>query len=208
MNQVKRLFLIIQSSMTRYYKQKVRIRMSQRFNLPYPPTQSQAPGVNTGNMYNAPVIPREMRKIVNASQLSKNELFIDLGCGDGYALALANTFGFKRAIGIDLDRSCLEEARSLSGSFDSLHLQQIDIVKFRLPSETCVLFMYNSISWELMDKFLQLNADTLKVQSCKLLLVNDHLGSLPGRYGARLLWSSTPSKYCPIIFDRKSVWYW
>jgi predicted RNA methylase len=65
---------------------------------------------------------REIFEFVN---LGENDILYHLGCGNGKGIAIAlEEFGVKKAVGIDVDRKKIEEARIL------LRERNLPIVRF------------------------------------------------------------------------------
>jgi SAM-dependent methyltransferase len=70
--------------------------------------------------------------------------FVDLGCGKGRVLVLADHAGFKKIIGVELSRKMVVAARA---NLERLRIPATiihgDAGLYQLPTEPCVVFMYN-----------------------------------------------------------------
>jgi SAM-dependent methyltransferase len=77
--------------------------------------------------------------------------FIDLGCGKGRTLVLAQELGFRRITGVELDEGLTELARRNLGTAEIHHL---DAGMYEFPPEPTVLYFYNPFMEDTMRKVM------------------------------------------------------
>lgn len=104
------------------------------------------------------------RTIFDFVNLSENDVFYHLGCGNGKGLAIAlEEYHVKKVVGIDIDKNKINEAKqllkekNLEGTF---HCK--NIVDFELEDPTVILFWFtdSKIIETMMKKFEKLPRET------------------------------------------------
>lgn len=97
--------------------------------------------------------------------------FIDLGSGKGRALVLAALHGFRRVIGVEYDVDLhfaahrnVEQFRSTTGHASPIELSCADAVRYELPGEDCLCFIYNSFDDVALPRMLARIGDSLRRQ--------------------------------------------
>ena len=73
-------------------------------------------------------------------------IFIDLGCGKGFALFLASLRGFKNVIGVEFEKDIAESCRkNLNKKLrpDTFEILNIDATKYTPPQQNKVFFLNN-----------------------------------------------------------------
>lgn len=116
-----------------------------------------------------------LRNIFQFVELSENDVFYHLGCGDGLGIQIAlEEFGVKKAVGVDNDKDKIELARErLNKENQNAEVVFDDIVKIQLKDPTVILFWFTDeeIINKMMKKFSNLPND------CKVITI---WGPLPG----------------------------
>jgi SAM-dependent methyltransferase len=80
---------------------------------------------------------------------SPGEVFLDIGCGKGRAMALAAYHGFRKITGIDISEKFCAEARKnlepLRALFPgvSFHILLQDAFYYEIPTDVSVIFIFN-----------------------------------------------------------------
>ena len=69
--------------------------------------------------------------------------FIDLGCGKGRALLVANQFAFRRVIGVEISPKLCQQARANVGRHPRITIVEQDAANFDYPSGPLVIYFYN-----------------------------------------------------------------
>lgn len=110
-----------------------------------------------------PVTPWSFRRTIRAARIDPRRFtFVDYGSGKGRAVLLAAEMGFRRSIGVELQPSLHEVARSNGRAFrrarpgaGEVEFILGDATAFRPPEqEDALLFFYNPFGEALMEKTL------------------------------------------------------
>lgn len=106
--------------------------------------------VGKGNRGYQTVSPELFRQ---AASLVPRHTFIDLGCGKGRILILANQLGFPRVIGVERSSSL---AKIALGNVSRLHIPaeiiKHDASSYQFPNKPIVVYMYNPFGRRTMEK--------------------------------------------------------
>jgi SAM-dependent methyltransferase len=102
--------------------------------------------------------------------------FVDFGSGKGRTLLLASELPFKRVTGVEFSgelNECAERNISLqrrrqAESVVSLHC---DATEFELPPDNLVLYFFNPIKAEVLDKVLANLASSLEARPRKVIII-------------------------------------
>lgn len=119
---------------------------------------------------------KSLREIFNFVNLGKNDVFYHLGCGDGKGVSIAlEEFGVKKAVGIDINRKKIEEAKILlqEKNFDNYEILNQNILDSHFDDATIILFWFTDsiIIEKMLEKFEKLK------NLCKIITI---WGPLPG----------------------------
>ena len=134
------------------------------------------------------------REIFEFANLSKDDVFYHLGCGDGKGLAIAlEEFGVRKVIGIDIDRKKIEQANSLlqEKNLDQGHVICKDVTDAIFDDATVILFWFTDvlIIEKMMEKFEKLK------QGCKIITIwGPLLGCLPDKVDFPYIINQVPFK--------------
>jgi 16S rRNA G966 N2-methylase RsmD len=99
---------------------------------------------------------RQFARIMRDLPISPAEYtFIDLGCGKGAAILLALGYGFRSAVGVELNSRLvpiatdnIEKYTAVDAPDSSVQIIHGDAVDFRSPNEPTVLYMYHPFGRE------------------------------------------------------------
>ncbi len=134
------------------------------------------------------------REIFEFANLSKDDVFYHLGCGDGKGLAIAlEEFGVRKAKGIDIDRKKIEHANSLlqEKNLDQGHVICKDVTDAIFDDATVILFWFTDvlIIEKMMEKFEKLK------HGCKIITIwGPLLGCLPDKVDFPYIINQVPFK--------------
>jgi SAM-dependent methyltransferase len=83
--------------------------------------------------------------------------FLDLGCGKGRAVLLASEFGFREAVGVELNAGLAEIARANAAIWTAavkagspIRIECKDATEVDWPSGPCLVYLYNPFSKNVM----------------------------------------------------------
>jgi len=110
--------------------------------------------------------------------------FVDVGCGKGRALLLAEEYAFRKIVGVDASRKFVRIASRNAARIGSHRITVIraDARAFDFPSGPVVVFMYNPFSAEIMRSVMQRlisHPDTFYIAYVNPLHA-ESISSLPG----------------------------
>jgi trans-aconitate methyltransferase len=95
-----------------------------------------------------------IRRIFKFASLRKSDIFYHLGSGDGRAVELAaKEFGVKKAVGIEIDKSYAQIARTRTAKLPNAEIVVSDIRKADISKATVLLFWFTSP--DLVDKMIK-----------------------------------------------------
>jgi SAM-dependent methyltransferase len=83
--------------------------------------------------------------------------FIDVGCGKGRALLLAEEYDFRRIIGVEFSHRLATIAAANAAKIGSqrISVMRADARQFHFPPEPLVVFLYNPFSGEIFRSVMQ-----------------------------------------------------
>jgi SAM-dependent methyltransferase len=83
--------------------------------------------------------------------------FIDLGCGKGRALLLAEEYDFRKIVGVEFSRRLAKIATANAKKIGSqrISVECADVRRFRFPPDPLVVFLYNPFSGEIFRTVMQ-----------------------------------------------------
>lgn len=110
------------------------------------------------------------REIFEFVDLGQNDIFYHLGCGNGIGISIAlEEFRVKKAVGIDIDRKKIEDARILlrEKNFDNSQIINENILDSDFNDATVILFWFTDtkIIEKMMKKFEKLE------NGCKIITI-------------------------------------
>ena len=95
--------------------------------------------------FGAPYVPSRNPEMERAFKklypLGKNDLLVDLGCGNGKVLKMASKFG-ARGIGIELNPLFFLIAKLRTRGDEKICIKFGDMFRMKLPDETTVLYVF------------------------------------------------------------------
>jgi SAM-dependent methyltransferase len=118
---------------------------------------SLPPSIMSGEDVQLP--DNSIREILNVVKLGKQDVFFHLGCGSGNSLGIAAKIA-KKAIGVDINRKKIAEAKENSASTKNIELRCEDIMETDLSDATVVLFWFSDTKTveKMTARFARLNS--------------------------------------------------
>ena len=107
---------------------------------------------------------------------AKPKYFIDIGCGKGKQCIYAKKyFDFNSIIGIDFSKELIDIANNNLSSlnFKNIRFYLADAIKWRLPDDYCMVFLYNPFSEIILEKFILNNLDNFIKHGSVICYAND-----------------------------------
>lgn len=93
---------------------------------------------------------RPLLKMFRILRLSKNKIFVDLGCGKGRVLLIAAQLGLKRVVGIEFCAQLCRQARKNIDSFlkkypssPPIEVIEADVASYEFKGDENIFFLYN-----------------------------------------------------------------
>lgn len=77
-----------------------------------------------------------LKKIIKFAQIKKDDVVLDLGCGEGFLISLIPSSLPKRIVGIDISKIALEKAKETLKDKENVELQWGDAQNLNLPEES------------------------------------------------------------------------
>ncbi len=89
-----------------------------------------------------------IRKLFNFAKLKKSDIFYHLGCGEGYAVAIAaKEFGVRKSVGIEIDKSLADIARRNIAGIKNASIINKDVRKAYISDATVLLFWFGDLDF-------------------------------------------------------------
>lgn len=104
---------------------------------------------DTGRVRYEPSGWMALQRILRDTDVSPDDVFVDLGSGKGRVVLQAARFPFRRVIGVEIAPELTEIAHAnIAASRDGLRCQEIelvtaDVLEYRLPPDVTVAYLYN-----------------------------------------------------------------
>lgn len=76
-----------------------------------------------------------LKKIIRLAQLQKNDIVLDLGCGEGFLISLMPDSA-KKIVGLDISKIALKRAKEILKDEEGVELQWGNAEKLNLPNES------------------------------------------------------------------------
>lgn len=102
-----------------------------------------------GRMNYKPIGWLRLRQILPRKSVTNDDVFLDIGSGMGRAILLAaNTYPFRRVIGVELSERLIDIARdnidrcTAQLRCTDIEIVNADAVEYRIPDDVTVVFMY------------------------------------------------------------------
>lgn len=131
----------------------------------------------------ASVFPLIMRAIAPIKH--ERFVFVDIGAGKGRAAFLAATYPFKRIIGIELaDELCSNMQRNITTYRNkrqrcfTIECLCVDATTFALPPEDCVVFIFNTLRYDALQRLVENMQHWLHEHHRRLIVL--YLNPAPG----------------------------
>ena len=136
---------------------------------------------------------------------TKKKLFIDLGCGKGRVLAMAQINGFSKLYGIDISIDLIEDSKKNLQFFNTsnteITLKQADASSFQFPENTGTVFLFNPFGETVMKKVIEhaLAYCQNKENKLSIVYVNPGLEQLWVKAGFRCTYVIKSKKYTEAV---------
>tara|TARA_X000001036_G_scaffold439778_1_gene492261 strand:- start:2469 stop:3113 length:645 start_codon:yes stop_codon:yes gene_type:complete len=109
---------------------------------------------NLGSRYES-ISYSKLKKILNFALKNDHKTFLDIGCGLGRPIIVANEVGFKDLYGVDISENLISKCAShLQIQGCNAQLSISDISNYELPSGRICIFMFNPFGEERMKELL------------------------------------------------------
>lgn len=123
------------------------------------------------SIHYAPIKPRQFFSIVSKLKIDPRTFtFIDIGCGKGRPLLLAQSMGFAKIIGVELSAKLADIARKNTERFGA-QIITANAADFHFPAEQSVVFLFNPFWSPTIDEFADHLSRSLAVHPRKLYVV-------------------------------------
>jgi SAM-dependent methyltransferase len=102
-----------------------------------------------GRLRYRPIGWLSLRRILPPRAVTADDVFLDIGCGNGRAVLLAAAYPFRRVIGIELSTQLVEIAQDnidrtkARVRCKNMVLVNADAENYEIPDDVTVVFMYN-----------------------------------------------------------------
>jgi SAM-dependent methyltransferase len=109
-----------------------------------------------------PIDPARFKRVVDTLSIDPKAFsFIDVGSGKGRALFLAEQYGFKRILGVELSTKVhqiaernLKRFQAHIGCASRIELHNCDALTLALPADPTIILMFNPFDLPVMTKFV------------------------------------------------------
>lgn len=123
------------------------------------------------SIHYAPIKPQQFFSIVSKLKIDRRAFtFIDVGCGKGRPLLLAESMGFAKIIGVELSAKLTEIARKNTERFGAQIIAG-NAPAFQFPAEQSVVFLFNPFWSPTIDEFADNLSQSLAVHPRELYVV-------------------------------------
>jgi SAM-dependent methyltransferase len=99
----------------------------------------------------------ELRRILRPTEVSRDDVFLDLGSGKGRMILLAARYRFRRVIGVEIAEPLIAVARRnvarcrLRPRCGEIELVNTDVLDYRIPDDVSVVYMFNPFGGAVFD---------------------------------------------------------
>ena len=120
------------------------------------------------------IIPRSSSSFISLLdkfKITNKDVFLDIGCGDGYNLLYINYFyKFKKIIGIEIDNNIFEICKYNINLINSnkIDIHNIDAIKYKISGDVNFIYLYNPFAKD----YSQNNIDIKELNHYKKLILN------------------------------------
>ena len=123
------------------------------------------------SIHYAPIKPRQFFAILSKLKIDPGTFtFIDIGCGKGRPLLLAQSMGFAKIIGVELSATLAEIARKNTARFGA-QIVAGNAAGFQFPAERSVVFLFNPFWSPTIDEFADNLSRSLAIYPRELYVV-------------------------------------
>ena len=118
-----------------------------------------------------------LRRILPVSEVSPEDVFIDMGCGMGRVTFEAAAYPFKRVLGVDIAPRLVETARAvIEKNRHKLRCQDVELIvadatSYRIPDDVTVAYVANPVEGELFEALLARLIESIERNPRRLRLI-------------------------------------
>lgn len=128
---------------------------------------------------------RSTFKLVKHMFPEKFEYFVDIGSGKGKPCFYAEKSGVARKyIGIELSPLLVDISNKNKSKFrtSTVEFMEADATSYKLPNSTCLLFLFNPFSGDVLREFCDNNNNKFQTDLTVVVYVNDKQRSILSEY--------------------------
>jgi SAM-dependent methyltransferase len=105
---------------------------------------------------------RPLRRVLEGLELTREDVFVDFGCGKGRALLVASSFPFRRVVGVEFASELCRTARANAAIYARrnkgaapIEIVEEDVVTFCVQPEHTVFYFFNPFDECILQSVLQ-----------------------------------------------------
>lgn len=83
----------------------------------------------------------------------KNYNFVDVGCGAGKSLIIANRFNFKNIIGIEINKELFQICKNNTNPFKNIHIINTNILSYEEFQNNSIYYLFNPFGFKTLKSF-------------------------------------------------------
>lgn len=139
---------------------------------PHPEDVAEHPAREDATRYQV-TPPRRFRALMRALPIDRGRhTFVDLGCGKGRTLLLAEELGFRRVIGIEFSEELARVAeRNAQARGAGVEVVHGDAGTYEWPAEPTVVYLFNPFVGAVMERTVRRLEESLAAQPRELWIV-------------------------------------
>lgn len=148
-----------------------------------------------------PCHPRILRQSLQKLDITPADVFMDIGCGKGRALAVAAGFPFKRLVGVDLIGRHIEVTRSNLQRMGVFEAQLIEgnALTLPFPDDVSVCFLFKPFPEEvILDCIRRLNDSSLRA----IIVMGSDLEAVEGYRVVRRYVHRPSTRFSYLLLER------
>ena len=148
------------------------------------------------------LIPRSSIKylnILNDINLNKNDVILDIGCGDGFNLLYFNkNYNFKKIIGVEIDKNIYDVCKQNLNMIDSnkIKIFNQNILKYNFPNDLSIIYLFNPFQQNYLTK------DCKQYNKYKLLVKKIKQSFLSNKRSIKIIFINLNDKKIFEIFNK------
>ena len=97
-----------------------------------------------------------LRRVLKIAKNKGFQTIVDIGCGSGRSLVVANEVGFSNLYGVDISSKLIENSKLNFRKLNiNAHLNVCDVSKYELPNGDLVIFLFNPFGAEKVSELVK-----------------------------------------------------